>query len=81
MFSGRLVYRIVCANINDRMQIDKLKKINKLSEKNYKQLIEQLHESVILTEENNEIFYYNKMASQIFGFEYSKKKEDKDIPV
>jgi len=40
MFSGRLVYRIVCANINDRMQIDKLKKINKLSEKNYKQLIE-----------------------------------------
>ncbi len=30
MFSGRLVYRIVCANVNDRMQIDKLKKMNKV---------------------------------------------------
>ncbi len=29
MFSERLVYRIVCANINDRIQIDKLKKMNK----------------------------------------------------
>jgi len=49
--------------------------------KSYKQLIEKLHESIILTDNNNEIFYYNETASQIFGFEYSTKKEDQDIPL
>ncbi len=45
-------------------------------EKSYKQLIEELHESVILTDKNNDIFYYNKVASKIFGFKYSTKKQN-----
>ena len=32
-------------------------------EKSYKELIEELHESIILTDKNNDIFYYNKIAS------------------
>jgi PAS domain-containing protein len=48
-------------------------------EKSYKQLIEELHDSVILTDKNNDIFYYNKIASEIFGFPYSKKKSNQKI--
>ena len=48
-------------------------------EKSYKQLIEELHDSIILTDKNNDIFYYNKIASEIFGFKYSKKKRNQNI--
>jgi len=48
-------------------------------EKSYKQLIEELHDSIILTDKNNDIFYYNKIASEIFGFTYSQKKSNQNI--